>query len=225
MSTETKPYHHGNLKEALLRAAVDIGRTEGPQAITIRHVTRTVGVSPTAAYRHFKDQSEMMDAVAIEALSQLVDFANDALDQVPTDADPAEKLMASAWAYFDYSLKMPQCFQCMVASKHLELPSPENPAGGLITAEKTRGIMARLGEFFIDFARMTTEDEPKHFFENAFALWSTVHGFTVLCTSGQLDLLNLDQKKEMARAAFASAIRGLDFSNPSRIHSAAKQAV
>ncbi|HJG44106.1 TetR/AcrR family transcriptional regulator [Corynebacterium phoceense] len=51
----TKPYHHGNLKGELLRVAEEIGREEGPESISIRQVTRRVGVSLTAAYRHYTD--------------------------------------------------------------------------------------------------------------------------------------------------------------------------
>ena len=65
MESQNKPYHHGNLHEELLRIAVQLGKRNGPDAITVRAVTREAGVSPTSAYRHFKDQEELHDKVCL----------------------------------------------------------------------------------------------------------------------------------------------------------------
>ncbi|BFL74759.1 hypothetical protein M7M4_15110 [Corynebacterium pseudogenitalium] len=70
--THNKPYHHGNLHDELLRIAVQLGKRSGPDAITVRAVTREAGVSPTSAYRHFKDQEELHDKVAELATDELV---------------------------------------------------------------------------------------------------------------------------------------------------------
>ncbi|HEV7626499.1 MAG TPA: helix-turn-helix domain-containing protein, partial [Streptomyces sp.] len=56
-------YHHGDLRNALIEAATDLARDGGPEAIVLRAVARRVGVSPTAAYRHFAGQAELLHAV------------------------------------------------------------------------------------------------------------------------------------------------------------------
>ncbi len=68
---DPKPYHHGDLRRALLRAAVVILEREGPSALSLRAVAREAGVSPAAPYHHFKDKSELLNAVAAEGFSRL----------------------------------------------------------------------------------------------------------------------------------------------------------
>src|ERR1700742_5220828 len=71
VAAEPKPYHHGDLRRALLRAAVDILEGEGPSALSLRAVAREAGVSPAAPYHHFKDKSELLNAVAMEGFARL----------------------------------------------------------------------------------------------------------------------------------------------------------
>src|SRR5260370_8893580 len=65
------PYHHGNLKQALIDAAVALVAEVGPQGFTLREVARRAGVSHNAPYRHFHDKDELVAAVAIERLERL----------------------------------------------------------------------------------------------------------------------------------------------------------
>ena len=60
-------YHHGDLKRALLDAALELVRTKGAEAFTLREVARRAGVSHNAPYRHFRDRGELLAAVAVEA--------------------------------------------------------------------------------------------------------------------------------------------------------------
>src|SRR5579862_9782256 len=57
-------YHHGNLKEALIRAALDLIATKGPAGFTFAEAARSAGVSPAAPYRHFRDRDALMADVA-----------------------------------------------------------------------------------------------------------------------------------------------------------------
>ena len=59
----TTPYHHGNLRDALVEAAVDVVREGGPEALSLRELARRVGVSHAAAYRHFADREALVDVV------------------------------------------------------------------------------------------------------------------------------------------------------------------
>jgi AcrR family transcriptional regulator len=64
LATLKSGYHHGDLRAALIDAGLHLTRTGGPEALTIREVTRRVGVSPNAAYRHFADREALLQAVA-----------------------------------------------------------------------------------------------------------------------------------------------------------------
>jgi AcrR family transcriptional regulator len=63
---EAKRYHHGDLRRALLDAAIAIVERDGAHALTLRAVAREAGVSPAAPYHHFKDKDELLDAVSRE---------------------------------------------------------------------------------------------------------------------------------------------------------------
>jgi len=65
-TAEARPYHHGDLRRALIDAARRLLESEGPSALSLRAVAREAGVSPAAPYHHFKDKGELLDAVASE---------------------------------------------------------------------------------------------------------------------------------------------------------------
>ena len=69
--TEARPYHHGDLRRALVEAARQLVETEGPSAMSLRAVARQAGVSPAAPYHHFKDKGELLAAVAAEGWALL----------------------------------------------------------------------------------------------------------------------------------------------------------
>ncbi|QRP61310.1 TetR/AcrR family transcriptional regulator [Corynebacterium minutissimum] len=219
----SKPYHHGNLHEAILHEAITLGREGGPQAVTIRAATRAVGVSPTAAYRHFKDQAELLDAVANASTAELIERLSAAFQD--TEGTIVDKMMAAGFAYYHYALDEPDFFECMMASRGYDIP------GGLATAtdgpnEDPRVQAAHNFYCYMEqYARECGQvPDRKHMMRNCLAGWSTVHGFTVLCTSGHLASLSDEQREEMAKAVFASAIRGLDFENSSDPHRYCKKA-
>src|SRR6202521_3618113 len=60
----SRGYHHGNLKEALIRAALELIAAKGPSGFTFAEAARSAGVSPAAPYRHFRDRDELMADVA-----------------------------------------------------------------------------------------------------------------------------------------------------------------
>src|SRR3954464_10874051 len=63
-------YHHGNLKEALLRAALDLIAQKGTAGFTFAEAARSAGVSPAAPYRHFRDRDELLASVALRGFEQ-----------------------------------------------------------------------------------------------------------------------------------------------------------
>lgn len=71
VTAESRPYHHGDLRRALVDAARRILENEGPNALSLRAVAREAGVSPAAPYHHFKDKGELLDAVAMEGWEAL----------------------------------------------------------------------------------------------------------------------------------------------------------
>src|SRR5260370_21477004 len=72
-AAEARPYHHGDLRRALIEAGRRLLESEGPSALSLRAVAREAGVSPAAPYHHFKDKGELLDAVAQEGWQMLDD--------------------------------------------------------------------------------------------------------------------------------------------------------
>src|SRR3982751_2385230 len=66
-----RPYHHGNLRGALLQEALATIRTEGVEGLTLREIGTRLGVSRTALYRHFADKDALLEAVATEGFRTL----------------------------------------------------------------------------------------------------------------------------------------------------------
>ena len=67
----SKPYHHGNLRESLLSAAVVLIGEVGPSGFNMREVARRAGVSHNAPYRHFRDKGELLAEVAAQGFREL----------------------------------------------------------------------------------------------------------------------------------------------------------
>jgi AcrR family transcriptional regulator len=111
----TERYHHGNLRNALVDAAVARAREGGPQRVVLRELLRDVGVSHNAAYRHFADRGELLRAVRDSALEQLAAAMRDALDELPESGDPVATAMARLRAvgarYVEFALTEPGLFR------------------------------------------------------------------------------------------------------------------
>src|ERR1039457_3061999 len=108
-----KPYHHGNLKPALLRAAVALIAEVGPAAFTLREVARRAGISHNAPYRHFREKDELLAAVATEGFERLADALGKPAPEKrgKRSRHPAPELrrfQASGIAYVRFALSSPE---------------------------------------------------------------------------------------------------------------------
>ncbi|MBM0128271.1 TetR/AcrR family transcriptional regulator, partial [Pimelobacter simplex] len=115
MTTSKRSYHHGDLRNALARAAAHLAATGGPDAVTIRGAAREVGVTPTAAYRHFENQADLLEAARSLAMDGMVAAMADYLAEVPTDGDPValalERLRSTGRGYIRFAIEEPGVFR------------------------------------------------------------------------------------------------------------------
>ena len=105
-----RPYHHGNLKPALLRAAVELIAEVGPAAFTLREVARRAGISHNAPYRHFREKDELLAAVATEGFERLADaLGKPGKGTRARNPNPALcRFQASGLAYIRFALRSPE---------------------------------------------------------------------------------------------------------------------
>lgn len=106
MSTSEKPYHHGDLRAALIDAAGTLLDAGGD--ISLREAARMAGVSPTAAYRHFADKDALLAALAVRGFQEFGKALGEAAAR-----DPANELSARGRAYIRFALARPGRFRLM----------------------------------------------------------------------------------------------------------------
>lgn len=109
-TAENRPYHHGDLRRALVDAARRILENEGPSALSLRAVAREAGVSPAAPYHHFKDKGELLDAVAHVGWDALGDAMTAAKERT---ADANARMTEIGVAYVQFSQQHPALYRVM----------------------------------------------------------------------------------------------------------------
>jgi AcrR family transcriptional regulator len=108
-SAESRPYHHGDLRRALVDAARRLLEAEGPTALSLRAVAREAGVSPAAPYHHFKDKAELLDAVAQEGW----DMLEHAMGEAKGRTEGRQQLTALGIAYVCFAREHPALYRVM----------------------------------------------------------------------------------------------------------------
>jgi AcrR family transcriptional regulator len=115
------PYHHGNLRHALVQAGTELAREGGPSAIVLREAARRVGVSPNAAYRHFSALPDLVEAVAFDALSALARSMEAELAKCRPSGDAGRDAIARMDAvgrgYVHFALSEPGLFATAFAPR------------------------------------------------------------------------------------------------------------
>lgn len=103
-SSSDKPerlgYHHGNLREALIAAALDLIRAKGPAGFTFSEAARAAGVSPAAPYRHYRDRDMLMADVARKGFQAFAERMNAAWGDGKPDALQALKRLGNTYLAF-----------------------------------------------------------------------------------------------------------------------------
>jgi AcrR family transcriptional regulator len=116
MKAPVRPYHHGNLREALLLAAEKALETEGAKSISLRELSRELGVSHTSPRRHFADKQALLDALALRGFERFDETLSRAIKQKSHDFQG--RLTRLARAYVNFALKHPALLALMFESKH-----------------------------------------------------------------------------------------------------------
>src|ERR1700744_6633873 len=128
-------YHHGNLREALLEAALDLIRQKGAAGFTFADAARMAGVSPAAPYRHFRDRDELLSSIAQRGFEQFEAALAHAWDDGRPDTVTAFERVGKA--YLTFAREQPAFYSAMFESA---LPPDANPAL-MAASERAFGII------------------------------------------------------------------------------------
>ena len=108
---EPRPYHHGDLRRALLDAALQLTASRGRPDFTLREVARQAGVSHNAPYSHFADKAELVAALTVEGFQKLEEALRSTYEQ--TKGSPLERTLALSGAYVRFALDHPAAYNLL----------------------------------------------------------------------------------------------------------------
>jgi AcrR family transcriptional regulator len=202
-----KTFRHGDLRNALLTAALAMARAGGPDAVVLREATRQAGVSPNAAYRHFANQAELVEAVRSACLSRLAAAIEDEMKKCRPGRDPQafarKSLRAVGMGYLGFAMREPGMFLTAFS-----VPPPvysSNPANtasmGLNPFQLLSLALDRMLESGLLSKKVRQDAE--------FLAWSTVHGLALLVLEGPLHKVPREMVLAMGERLVVMVERGL----------------
>ena len=179
-----KTFRHGDLRNALVTAGLEMARMGGPYAVILREATRQAGVSPNAAYRHFAGQAELLDAVRSACLSQVAAAIEEEMKKHKAGRDPQvfarRSLRAVGMGYLGFALRERGMFRTAFSvPPAVDEPNPANTASmGLNPFQLLSLALDRMQE-----SGLLSGKDRQH---AEFLAWSTVHGLALLALEGPL---------------------------------------
>lgn len=181
--TSKPSYHHGNLKHALIEAAIDCIRQEGADNLSLRALARKVGVSQAAPYRHFADKQALLEEIVEDGFRILSTEMQSAMAQYADE--PQQALLIGGQTYVQFAQAHPERYRLMYLLKNQDSGSesaavPEQMSGcrydayALLETTLDKGI--EHGQFKVHDRDATL-----------LSIWSMVHGFANLVIDGTIE--------------------------------------
>ena len=172
-----KNYHHGDLKNALIKAGVEILAKEGVDGLSLRKVAQKAGVSHSAPYSHFPDKQSLIAAISTEGFNQLYSELQSVAEQFKED--PKRQLLDGAQAYVQFAMNNADTFKIMfsgVLEKEKEYPSFVD------ASRKTFELVVKIIQSCqeLGILRVTSSEMM------AVVVWGQVHGIISLALEGQI---------------------------------------
>jgi AcrR family transcriptional regulator len=162
-------YHHGDLRNASLEAALELVRERRSTHFSLRDITERVGVTQSAIYRHFTDLDNLLSTLCRDGFDAFAEIERQMMGDSP---DPWVRLRALVRAYIHFATSNPAYFRIMFDSGFAN--RPENIGRARPTFQYLEDVIAEIGGGH-DGA-----------FEKAVAIWASMHGLSALMLSGQL---------------------------------------
>jgi len=175
----TQKPQYDNLREACVQEAMAIIEKSGVEDLSLRAVSRNLGVSHQAPYKHFPSR----DHILAEVVSRVFEDFAESLDKAPRTDDPHADLEAMGRAYLNYAVRHPLQYRLMFGTP---LPDPEEHPAMMKYAQHAfallRDCIARMA--------LDTIDEL-----DALFVWSTIHGLASILQAQAVDKLELTHRE------------------------------
>lgn len=174
-----RPYHHGDLKEALLDAAHTLISEQGVERFSVSDACRMAGVSPAALYRHFSDRQGLIDALATRGYIELATRTRAERDAIGIGT--VDALIGSGQEYVRFAIEKPALYRLMfgrhVANKFLMEPDPEG--------QKCYEVLLEAVDAYLH----NHPDLPIEVMDIAVTLWALVHGVAALVIDRNVEVM------------------------------------
>lgn len=196
---KSRPYHHGDLRRALLEEALLLIKEQGPTGFTLREIARRLGVSHAAPYRHFADRSALLTALAALGCDELGAAITASLAEA--GADLRARFLAAGFAYVRFALDRPAYFQTMFYSGEVDTADPAYAEA----QARCFGILLS----FIEEGQRSGElaaGDPRAI---AMPVWAMHHGLACLASTGAFASHEPPALREVVDFAHASLLDGL----------------
>jgi AcrR family transcriptional regulator len=200
MFPASKPYHHGDLKQALLKEAERILEEEGIQALTLRAVSRAVGVSHTAPQNHFGDLTGLLSELAAGGYRRLGAVLSSAVQAAAPE--PRLRLRAMGRAYIAFVRAHPGLFTLMFRSERLDSAWPA-------LQDAIANLRQILREAVGAVTHVETPASPLDAVAQTTAVWALVHGYAMLMLEGRLKTAVAGLPGESAATLFEAVMNSL----------------
>ncbi len=166
-----------NLKEACIEEAIKIIQSDGIEKLSLRQVSRRLGVSHQAPYKHFPSR----DHILAEVVSRMYKTFADHMRTMPKTDNPYDDLRGMGQAYLGFAVTHPLEYQLMF---NTPLPPSHEHPDMMKNAQQALGLVQ-------DCLERMGHPHPQ---ETALFIWSVMHGWSSLLQGQALDTIDLDQE-------------------------------
>lgn len=200
-------FRHGDLRNALVAAGLEMARAGGPSAVILREATRQAGVSPNAAYRHFSGQAELLDAVRSACLSQVAAAIEQEMKKNKVGHSPQafarRSLRAVGMGYLGFAMREPGMFRTAFS-----IPPPVHSSDPANTASMGLNPFQLLS-LALDRMQESGLLSKKDRKDAEYLAWSTVHGLAMLTLEGPLHKMPHERILALGERLVTMVERGL----------------
>ncbi|MDH5672016.1 MAG: TetR/AcrR family transcriptional regulator [Myxococcales bacterium] len=193
--SSSRPYHHGNLREALLSAAVEAIGEHGVAGLKLRDLARRVGVSHGAPANHFRDRNALLVAIAIEGYEKLAQAQRNAIER--PHPSPMAALNAVGVAYVEFAVQNPAHFEVMFRRELQGDPELMQAAA--------RCFQLSIGA--VGGVRPTGRAPSENEFLATLGSWALVHGLATLHAQGLLPSVVCNDLPRLTQATLEAMVR------------------
>jgi AcrR family transcriptional regulator len=201
-TTNRPTYHHGDLRNALITAGAKLAEHGGPGAVGVRSAARAVGVTPTAAYRHFANGDDLRQAVKERAFDALAEAMQAEMAEVSASGDPAhdalQRTYAIGRAYVRVALAEPGLFRTAFGEAQGDSAARREEDASFL-------MLRSVVDDLVTTGLLPAERRPMA----EFAAWSAVHGLALLILDGPLADLTEEARDAILQRTLDMVARGL----------------